>query len=123
VFNTVKPEPVSFTLVLENNPTLLTKIGKKNPSSSASHMSPPKSQIQSQKTQQNQTPKLVSSLFLPHQLPIPLIYHNYMTQKLRKCQHFCTKDLSTAHSQIPTHYHHGNLPPPKDKYPSSAAQA
>jgi hypothetical protein len=29
VFNTVKPEPVSFTLVLENNPTLLTKRGKK----------------------------------------------------------------------------------------------
>jgi hypothetical protein len=67
VFNTVKPEPVSFTLVLENNPTLLTKRGrKKNPSSSASHMSPPKSQIQSQKTQQNQTPKLISSRFLPH---------------------------------------------------------
>ncbi|KAJ6334594.1 hypothetical protein OIU78_011465 [Salix suchowensis] len=58
--------------MLENNPTLLTK--KKTPSSSsASHLSPPKSQIQSQKTQQIQNPKLIFSLCLPHQLPIPSI--------------------------------------------------
>jgi hypothetical protein len=118
VFNTVKPEPVSFTLVLENNPTLLTKRGKKKTIILCfSHVT---AKITDPISKNPAKPNSQAHLLA---FSSPLIYHNYMTQKLRKCQHFCTKDLSTAHSQIPTHYHHGNLPPPKDKYPSSAAQA